>query len=709
MSERQFESYTEFFSPGGAGWFIDDVRITGLLGVLRRAVRFPVVTAGDTVSGPVVVRNFTGASLPLQLSIAGGPFAFSPGFRDSLLQGITLEPDSTLGTRVLFAPESKGSWSGSIDIVRPDTADTLAAISLAGAGRDIGFGLAYPPGEIRAGEAVPVTITMADSVHVDSVVVFHAQGGARSFERVTTSLVRQDPVSDWYQVAIPGTAAGPRGLCFYATAYNGPVARSIPPASAPIALRTRVPGLRFATPQPAGVYRMISLPLELPINTIPVSLFSDDLGPQSDKEWRIFSWDTSLPGYREAPLLPIERGRSYWLITRRSAELDTDPIPGSSTATDSSFGVSLRSGWNMLANPFDFPVEWRSILIDGVPTGLDTLVELPWAWSTSPPRYVANVSELRPFEGYWVWCERDSARLTIPAVEVARAAPGPSQLGGDIATQSDASLWEMQFVVSTCGVEDRCNVVALRSDAASEWDRLDRSEPPPGPGNSVCLYFPHFEWPRRPGYYTMDFRAHDAGFDTGQCPTGPRAFVWNFDLAKNFVQDPAGDDVVLEVRENVAAPAPVEVLLVDRLLNRVIDPRHEPRYSFFLGKKSAVSREQDCRFSLLVGCEASLWLEENQLSRVPAITALLPNVPNPFNAATRIEYDLARAGDVDLGIFDARGALVRRLERAYRLPGRYALQWNGLDDRGRLVGSGVYFCRLRTPELTRTRKLSLAK
>jgi subtilisin-like proprotein convertase family protein len=93
----------------------------------------------------------------------------------------------------------------------------------------------------------------------------------------------------------------------------------------------------------------------------------------------------------------------------------------------------------------------------------------------------------------------------------------------------------------------------------------------------------------------------------------------------------------------------------------------------------------------------------------PAATALLGNAPNPFNAGTRILFDLARDDRVRLDLFDVRGRLVRRLLDAPLAAGRHEVAWDSRDDAGRPVASGTYLCRLRGDGLERFRTLSAVR
>jgi hypothetical protein len=90
--------------------------------------------------------------------------------------------------------------------------------------------------------------------------------------------------------------------------------------------------------------------------------------------------------------------------------------------------------------------------------------------------------------------------------------------------------------------------------------------------------------------------------------------------------------------------------------------------------------------------------------------ALGANVPNPFNPATTIHYRLARETEVRLGIYDVTGRLMRLLvDGELQRAGDQRLRWDGLDDGGRPVASGVYLYRLEVADQSFTRKMVLMK
>jgi enediyne biosynthesis protein E4 len=98
-------------------------------------------------------------------------------------------------------------------------------------------------------------------------------------------------------------------------------------------------------------------------------------------------------------------------------------------------------------------------------------------------------------------------------------------------------------------------------------------------------------------------------------------------------------------------------------------------------------------------------------SSFPQVCALDQNYPNPFNSDTVIRFALPEGDDVELAVFNLAGQQVATLVRGRREAGIYSVRWDGRDDRGRELASGVYLYRLRTSggQQEKTRKLLLLK
>ncbi|MCG9132560.1 T9SS type A sorting domain-containing protein [Candidatus Poribacteria bacterium] len=137
---------------------------------------------------------------------------------------------------------------------------------------------------------------------------------------------------------------------------------------------------------------------------------------------------------------------------------------------------------------------------------------------------------------------------------------------------------------------------------------------------------------------------------------------------------------------------------------------------------------------LLTAAEVGQWLRQAQhvndkapvfqrgivvLQRLLAVltpreTVLLSNYPNPFNPETWIPYQLAAAADVTVRVYTANGGLVRTLTLGYQSPGTYqsrsqAAYWDGKNELGEPVASGIYFYTLSAGRFTATRRMVIQK
>ena len=107
-------------------------------------------------------------------------------------------------------------------------------------------------------------------------------------------------------------------------------------------------------------------------------------------------------------------------------------------------------------------------------------------------------------------------------------------------------------------------------------------------------------------------------------------------------------------------------------------------------------------------------LEQLLAALTPKETVLLPNYPNPFNPETWIPYQLVHAADVQITIYDIKGVMVRQLDLGYQSAGYYtnrskAAYWDGHNESGESVASGVYFYQLRAGDYTATRRMVIVK
>ncbi len=101
--------------------------------------------------------------------------------------------------------------------------------------------------------------------------------------------------------------------------------------------------------------------------------------------------------------------------------------------------------------------------------------------------------------------------------------------------------------------------------------------------------------------------------------------------------------------------------------------------------------------------------DDDQIAAFPKKFHLEQNYPNPFNPETRIVYSLPEKSNVTLAIYNINGQLIKVLQNGEQITGRYVKTWNGQNERGEMVSSGVYFYRIQAGNFIQSKKLILLR
>lgn len=139
----------------------------------------------------------------------------------------------------------------------------------------------------------------------------------------------------------------------------------------------------------------------------------------------------------------------------------------------------------------------------------------------------------------------------------------------------------------------------------------------------------------------------------------------------------------------------------------------ERPYSLCSDSPCAPENNPECGLvgALDVGCGPSTRVPEGGADE-PLVLSLERNVPNPFTPSTEIAYSVPAGAENDrvlLNIYDLSGRLVRTLVNAHESAGTYTVKWNGTDERGRAVASGIYFYSLSLGGRTEARRMVLLR
>ncbi len=194
--------------------------------------------------------------------------------------------------------------------------------------------------------------------------------------------------------------------------------------------------------------------------------------------------------------------------------------------------------------------------------------------------------------------------------------------------------------------------------------------------------------------------------------------VENGDIASTFYQ--------FELPDSIAFQGPSSFFVGMRHVSEdtLLDPQplidgfktfNQVSYSFFGGGWAEITTgEAMIRVKVKKTFFSGIEGDDVSGGSLPRAFALGQNYPNPFNPQTVIRYDIPeRAGEgvgVNIDIFNIHGQLVKSLVDEVKAPGSYTAQWDGRNDRGAAVSSGIYFYRIKAgDEFVSTRKMVLLK
>ena len=126
--------------------------------------------------------------------------------------------------------------------------------------------------------------------------------------------------------------------------------------------------------------------------------------------------------------------------------------------------------------------------------------------------------------------------------------------------------------------------------------------------------------------------------------------------------------------------------------------------------RTAVPGKRYSYVLVAVGAASGEFRSQRAEITLPALSATLrQNVPNPFNPETTIRFVVPSENHVSITVYGAHGEKVRTLVERRYAPGEWAATWDGTDDAGRRVASGVYYYRMRIGSLEQSKKMVLIK
>ncbi len=449
-------------------------------------------------------------------------------------------------------------------------------------------------------------------------------------------------------------------------------------------------GLPVSVNYPSNRWQMVSIPHNP--NDANIGNTLQNVASYGDTEWRFFRWSNGA--YREESQASLQIGSAYWLHHRGGTDVHFEIGQGNTVPSGEPFALTLQSGWNDIASPWLFSVPWDSVLTASGLTDSDVV---------GAYRYQSNnwalpgASDVLPAWGGVSVYNRTggSLQISIPPVGSGSTA---ALTAGERTTPVVIDGWQLQLLLSQEGSvgTDNQNYVGVRSDALVDWDPADYPDPPLSLEGTARLAIDHSTRNSDAGQYATDF-VNDIG----------DGYAWPL-----VVESIEGSrKTTLNVRGLSSLPEGYEAVIVDVKRNLRIDLDERSPYRFFpTDENNAVSGTLVRRsLQLLVG--TPVWLDGQTvgIERLPVSVELHPNYPNPFNPSTTIRFSLREATRVKLEIRNVRGQLVKVLANDRFNAGQHTLSWDGTDESGRQVASGIYLTYFQAGGEVRTRKMTLIR
>ena len=635
------------------------------------ALDFGDVLPGDVAELSLTITNVGNLDLDItSLLIAGGD---SSAF--ILISGTpgVLAGGASLVVVVRFAPGRVGAH---VDVLNIGSSAGDVSVQLLGNGLAPTLTVTLPPDSLMAGTDTEVGVSTEEGFDPTESQLFYKRGGEEDYQQEdleeTASLGKQAAFTG----VIPADFVTERGVDYYIRLSDGLTTITFPaddPSENPAHARVRVEALTSPATTTAEAFRMVSVPFVLDETAVD-DVLVDDYGAADIARWRLFRWQSNDEIYGEFPDLgsTFTPGTAFWLITGEGGGFDV----GSGLSVDASgpFSLTVPSGWSQISTPFPFPVAWDRVEATGE-------VEAPVAYDGVAYQYDQTI--LEPWEGYFVFnAEPSPVTLSIPPVEATAVA------GKHAASLAGVYTLRLVAELPDYGLNDSQNVLGLADEAASGRDDLDRAEAPPI-GDHVRL----------------------------SIVEGDDRFAFNFKPAQGEGQRWDVDVTAAIESEAVALRRHVRVRLVEQgrlpdgfglyVIDRDYDtPVQFDDNTFALTLSTA---EPVRHFSVIVGTESFAATHSDGVPLTPLADALSQNYPNPFNPETVIGYQLGRRSRVVLEIYDGLGRRVRTLVDAEQATGRHEIVWDGRNDEGQAVASGMYFYRLRAGSFNATRAMTLLR
>ena len=404
------------------------------------------------------------------------------------------------------------------------------------------------------------------------------------------------------------------------------------------------------------------------------------------EEWKLMSWPSQLENttlafselddghvfYVWEPVKEsytianqIKKGHAYWFRHSYKEAVLFQEDTSFALPLDE-FIIDLEEGWNLVSNPFSFPVTFIA----------DTSVSSPIAYGLlgigkgwSSPQNV-----LFPWNGYAVYTGERATMTLLPFEEQDTS----------LARVASAGDWYLNIKIDSKNQINHSAVLGRRKHASN--------------GAGI------FDAPIFPGIEKNISIAMDLDGSTGFKYIRDIRSLDDFNGIWNLRLNDLEDEFMISSNQMGPLPKGLQVGLVNINERKVL--------LNFLDHEQVIPNNKNNVYDLKVIAGDQEYVEsmsQEILSSIPEEFSLGQNYPNPFNPITQMEYSLPQSSKVVISIYNVLGQEIKTLVNKEQDYGYHYVSWDGTDRLGKSVASGVYFTQMRSDGFSQSKKMLLLK
>jgi len=262
-----------------------------------------------------------------------------------------------------------------------------------------------------------------------------------------------------------------------------------------------------------------------------------------------------------------------------------------------------------------------------------------------------------------------------------------------------------------------CDSVVTIADIVYLINYIIKGGPPPGCNGSSDQCLSKVSTPVEISFGARSSKA-DGSFEIAvltKCPVEIAAVQLEFTYDPNQIQllDPSTTYPSADLQMYSSTGHGIQKIGLLDLKGDYVIPRGEVSIVTLRGNGKDVSSLHIAE-AIIVDSKArtlfsTIGAKSESVSRTPLEFSVGQNYPNPFNPSTMIQYALPHDAEVNLLIYNVLGQKVKILVNEFQTAGFKSVEWDGKDDRGSVVATGIYFYKLKAGEFIQTKKMVMLK